>query len=57
LIFRIAEENEVQILVDEDWDENMLNYQASQRIQSRVIEIFHNRVLEKTCTTVHDLQN
>jgi hypothetical protein len=31
LIFRIVEENEVQILVDEDWDENMLNYQASLR--------------------------
>ena len=25
---RIYEENEVQILVDEDWDENMLSYQA-----------------------------
>ena len=29
LYCRILEENEVQILVDEDWDENLLNYQAT----------------------------
>ncbi len=39
-VCRIIEEKEVQILVDEDWDENLLNHQANRNQSVRLKESF-----------------